>query len=179
MNILAFGASSSKKSINKQFVNYVAKQFENDSIELLDLNDFALPIFSVDYELEFGIPEDANRFYSKILNSDLIIISLAEHNGTYTAYFKNLFDWVSRIELKLFQGKKLFLVSTSPGARGGLGVMETALVRFPIHGAEILNHFSLPFFQKNFDDIKGIIDENLKSSFDKILKEVKLKLTID
>lgn len=176
MKIVAFGTSSSKNSINKKFAKYVADQFENETLELIDLSEINLPMFSVDYELEIGIPEIASKFYSKIISADFIVISLAEHNGTYTAFFKNLFDWISRIELKFFQNKKIFLLSTSPGGRGGLGVMEAALIRFPIHGAEILNHFSLPFFQKNFNENKGIIDEDLKSSFEKILNDVKTKI---
>lgn len=176
MNIIAFGASSSKKSINKAFATYVAARFQHPQVEVLDLNDFPLPLYSVDNEMELGIPEYAKQFHAKIQSADFIVISLAEHNGTYTAAFKNLFDWVSRIELKMFANKKLFLVSTSPGGRGGLGVMETALVRFPIHGAEILAHFCLPFFQKNFDAEKGIIEETLKTQFETILTEVNRKL---
>ena len=48
--IIAFGASSSKQSINKQLATYAANQFENTSIEILDLNDYEMPIFSIDKE---------------------------------------------------------------------------------------------------------------------------------
>ena len=51
--IIAFGASSSKTSINKEFATYVAYQFQNASIEILDLNDYEMPIFSVDKETKF------------------------------------------------------------------------------------------------------------------------------
>lgn len=46
--IIAFGASSSKNSINKQLAIYVAGQFKNASVEILDLNDYEMPIFSTD-----------------------------------------------------------------------------------------------------------------------------------
>ena len=39
MNVLAFAASSSKKSINKQLVTYASGLLENANIEILDLND--------------------------------------------------------------------------------------------------------------------------------------------
>ena len=64
--IIAFGASSSKTSINKQLATYVANQFKNTAIEILDLNDFELPLFSVDRESETGIPKLAHDFYEKI-----------------------------------------------------------------------------------------------------------------
>lgn len=175
MNIIAFGASNSKHSINKQFAIYTAKQFQSQNTEILDLNDFPLPIYSIDTEKETGIPENAKKFYTKIKNADFVIISLAEHNGTYTTAFKNLFDWLSRQDSKMFS-KKMLLLSTSPGKRGGLGVMEAALVRFPLHGAEILGHFCLPVFEKNFDAEKGIIDDVLKTQLETVLSEVKSKL---
>ncbi|MDZ7613633.1 MAG: NAD(P)H-dependent oxidoreductase [Flavobacteriaceae bacterium] len=151
MKIVAFGASSSKHSINKRFAHYTA-QLLDPKAELLDLADFPLPVFSVDLEKEEGIPVQAMNFITKIKSANLLVISLAEHNGSYTAAFKNLFDWTSRAEPKLFAGMKMLLLSTAPGPRGGLGVMEAALVRFPIHGANIVAHFSLPKFAENFDE---------------------------
>lgn len=173
MKILAFGASTSKNSINKTFASFTASQFENTDIEVLDLNDFDLPIFNVDLEKEKGIPENAILFYNKLKTADLIIISLAEHNGTYTAAFKNLFDWVSRYKLNMFEDKKILLLSTATGPRGGLGAMQSALSRFPIHGAKISGNFTLPKFQTNFDYENGIINEDLKIEFNKIIEEIK------
>jgi len=121
MKFLAFGASTSKASINKRFVAYIGTYFEGT--EVIDLNDFELPVYSIDLEEESGIPENVIRFYDKLSAADIIIISLAEHNGTYTAAFKNLFDWTSRYKSKLFESKRLILAATSPGQRGGKGVM--------------------------------------------------------
>lgn len=42
--LLAFGASNSSDSINKQLAKYSSKQFKNVNIELLDLNDYEMPI---------------------------------------------------------------------------------------------------------------------------------------
>ena len=176
MNILAFGASNSKNSINKQWATYVAKQFSSNTTEILDLNHFPLPIYSVDTEQESGIPENAVKFYDKIKNADFIIISFAENNGNYTAAYKNLFDWMSRHDIKMFEDKKMLLLSTSPGGRGGLGVMQTALNFLPHVGANIIASFSLPFFQKNFDVEKGILEDTLKTQFESVLAEVKNKI---
>ena len=165
MKIITFGASSSKNSINKTFAHYTAQQFQNATIEFLDLNDYSLPLFSVDSENEMGIPQNAKDFYLKMLNSDLLVISMAEHNGSYSAAFKNLLDWISRYEGKVFANKKMFLLSTSPGARGGESVLEAALARFPRHAAEIVEHFSLPNFEANFDQEKGILDQTLRKSY--------------
>jgi NAD(P)H-dependent FMN reductase len=172
MKIIAFGASSSRHSINKRFAQFTANQFRESDVEMLDLNDFPLPLFSVDEQSESGFPANAIRFYDKLRSADLIIISLAEHNGSYTSAFKNLFDWLSRFENKFFSGRKLFLLSTSTGARGGLSVMESARMRFPKHGAEIAAHFSLPDFDDNFDPVSGISGSTLKNEFNDRVRKV-------
>jgi NAD(P)H-dependent FMN reductase len=168
MKILAFGASYSKSSINKVFASYVANQIGAAEVEVLDLNQYDLPLFTVDKEMEIGAPELVKDFLNKIEKSDLLVISMAEHNGSYTAAFKNLFDWTSRSKLKMFENKKVILLSTSPGPRGGKGALDAALVRFPIHGANIIMTFTLPKFADNFALGEGIINEELR-------KELELK----
>jgi chromate reductase, NAD(P)H dehydrogenase (quinone) len=159
MNIVAFGASSSKNSINKKLANYIAHQFSNSSIQLLDLNDYEMPIYSIDREQEFGIPDEAKSFINELENADVIIISFSEHNGTYTAAFKNIFDWASRVKLKMFEDKKMILLSTSQGPRGGQTVLDMAVDRFPRHGAEIVGSIALPVFRDNFSEENGVINE--------------------
>ena len=155
--IIAFGASSSKNSINKQLAIFAANQFQNASVEILDLNDYEMPIFSVDKEKENGIHPLAQEFYSKLGSADLIIISFAEHNGNYSTAFKNILDWTSRINAKTFQEKPMLLLATSPGARGGSSVLDIATKRFPFQGGNVKGSFSLPSFYENFDVVNGII----------------------
>jgi len=161
--IIAFGASSSKQSINKQLATFAANQFQNVSVEILDLNDYEMPIFSVDKEKENGIHPLAQEFYSKLGSADLIIISFAEHNGNYSSAFKNILDWTSRINAKTFQEKPMLLLATSPGARGGSSVLEIASKRFPFQGGIVKGSFSLPSFYENFDVINGIIHPEYKN----------------
>ena len=122
--IVAFGASSSKNSINKEFSYFAAKQIDNAVINIMDLNDFEMPIFSIDSEKEHGIPKLAYEFKLNLKKADGIIISFAEHNGAYTAAFKNIFDWISRVEKIVWYNKPMFLLATSDGSRGGLSVLE-------------------------------------------------------
>ncbi len=172
--IIAFGASSSKTSINKKLATYAANQFENAQVEVLDLNDYELPVFSVDKEAENGISQLAQDFYSKIGSADLIVISFAEHNGNYSAAFKNIFDWTSRINAKFFQEKPVLLLATSPGARGGSSVLEIAKARFPFQGAVVKGSFSLPSFYENFDVANGIINNEFKNQLLGVIAAVEL-----
>ena len=109
--LLAFGASNSSTSINKQLAKYAAGLFKNAQVDLLDLNDYEMPIYSYDREKKDGFPQLANDFYKKIGEADFILISFAEHNGAYSTAFKNIFDWMSRINGKTFQEKANVIAS--------------------------------------------------------------------
>ncbi len=161
MKILAFGASTSSQSINRQFANFTAAQVPGATVTDLDLRSFDLPIYSSDEESTNGIPAAALQFIELIRAHDAIVISMAEHNGSYTSAFKNLYDWASRSEQKVWANKPMLLLSTSPGARGGATVIETAKATFSRMGADIQMSFSLPSFHTNFDSQQGVTHTNL------------------
>lgn len=163
--ILAMGASSSAQSINKQLAAFSISQIEGFDVNLIDLNDFEMPIFSFDKEQATGIPPEAKNFKSLIAESDGIIISFAEHNGSYSSAFKNIFDWTSRIEPSMWLDKPMFLLATSPGSRGGLSVLTLAVNDFPHRKGKVVAQFSLPSFQSNFTTENGISDEELLKNF--------------
>jgi len=167
--IIAFAGSNSKTSINKQLASYASSLVNNVETTVLDLNDFELPLYGIDYEIDHGIPGNAHRFLEYIKSTDGIILSFAEHNGAYATVFKNIFDWMSRIDGKLWSEKPMLLMATSPGGRGGATVLDIAEARFPYMGGNIVGKFSLPSFGDNFKDGK-IINADLNSQ---LIEEVK------
>ncbi|HEU4497673.1 MAG TPA: NAD(P)H-dependent oxidoreductase [Flavobacterium sp.] len=171
MKIIAFAGSSSLNSINKKLATYVAHLFKDAEAEVLDLNDFEMPLFSVDKENEIGRHEAAALFLEKIRSADVVAISLAEHNGNYSAAFKNVLDWCSRTRTDVFQNKPVLLMAASPGGRGGRSVLEIAENNLPRYGAQIKAVFSLPEFNRNFD-LEGskIADEALDLQLKEIVK---------
>ena len=172
MKIIAFGASPSKNSINKKLATYAATLFENAELEVLDLNDFQMPIFTVDIEPAIGQHELAKAFLAKIATADILVVSMAENNGNYSAAFKNIFDWCSRITGKVFQEKPMLLMATSPGARGGASVLEIAKKAFPFYGGNVKATFSLPSFDTNFDIEKGEISTiELRKELQKLITD--------
>lgn len=173
MKVIAFAASSSKQSINKQLVTYAAGLVENAEVEILDLNDYELPLFSVDKEAELGQPALAKAFLEKLASADALVISFAEHNGNYSAAWKNLFDWCSRIEQKIFQKKPVILLSTSPGDRGGASVLEIAVNSVPRFAADVRGSMSLPAFYDNFDqENQQIINPALDQQLRRLMAEL-------
>ena len=149
---------TNKQTENKQLAKYASSLVENTEVKILDLNDFSLPVYGIDIETENGIPENASKFLNEIKNANGIIVSLAEHNGNFTVAFKNLYDWMSRVEQKLWNNKPLLVMATSPGGRGGASVLEIAKNGFPHMGGNVVASFSLPIFFDNFKE--GIISED-------------------
>ena len=168
MKILAFGASNSTTSINKLLATYAASLINDAKIEILDLNDFELPIFSEDLEKEIGQPKLA-----KINYADAIIVSFAEHNGTYTAAFKNLFDWASRITRDVYQNKPVVFISTSPGPGGAANVLKVATEAAKYFAADLKGSLSVPSFYDNFDSsTKQLSNEELKQALENVVKNI-------
>jgi len=163
MKILAFAASSSRNSINKNLVTYATELLEggiidDTDIEIIDINDFEMPLYSADREMEGGVPDLAHLFYKKIGDADALLISFAEHNGSYTAAFKNLYDWTSRIDMKVYQDKPVVMLATSIGPGGASRVLSTAKESAPFFGAQVVADLSVPTFHQNFDLESGRIN---------------------
>ncbi|MGG5577241.1 NADPH-dependent FMN reductase [Myroides sp. C15-4] len=174
MKITAFAASNSTQSINLELVKHAVRDLTEHDIQILDLNDYEMPIYSPERNQE-GVPARALAFNQILKESDALIIGLAEHNGTFSTAFKNIFDWGSRADKGLFQQKPMFLLSTSPGPRGGQFVMESAKNIFPFFGGNIASHFSLPSFQDNFR-AGHIVNDHLKIEFEARLNDFKSTL---
>lgn len=167
--ILAFAGSNSSTSINFQLVKHTASLIRGHHIQTMDMAMFDLPMFSVDHERDHGYANSLAELRDDIHKADGLLLSVNEHNGNPSAYFKNLVDWLSRLELNFLDNTKIFLMSTSPGRRGAsssLAVVEKLLPRF---GGEIISTFSLPSFGHNFKSGEGITDNELAESHKKAL----------
>ncbi|EGA67418.1 NAD(P)H-dependent oxidoreductase [Vibrio brasiliensis] len=151
MRIVAFGASNSSTSINKALATYAASQVEGAQVQVLDINDYSVPMFSEDKEKEIGQAEGAQQFLADLAEADAIVVSYAEHNGYYPAAYKNLFDWASRINRSVFQDKPVVYLATSPGPGGAQTVLAAATASAPYFGADVKASVSVPSFYDNFD----------------------------
>lgn len=169
--VIAFGASNSSTSINKIFATWVAGKIENTEVEVIDLNDFEMPMYAPDLENKEGIPSNTRKFKEKLETADAFVISMAEYNGNYAPVFKNTQDWLSRIDRNIWGNKPVFLLATSPGRMGALSSLNIAKASFPHMGAKIISTFSLPEFYSNFSNENGINERELEESFSKELSK--------
>jgi NAD(P)H-dependent FMN reductase len=156
MKILSFAATNNQQSINKQLVTHatevLAERIGTDAeVEIIDLNDYEMPIYSIDRENEAGVPAEAHRFFNQVREADVVLISFAEHNGSYTAAYKNLYDWASRINMRVYDNKPMLLLATSPGPGGAGNVLRAAAETLPHFGADVRGRFALAQFHDHFD----------------------------
>ncbi|MCB2067405.1 MAG: NAD(P)H-dependent oxidoreductase [Erythrobacter sp.] len=155
--VLAFAASNSSVSINRQLVEYAASLIDDAEVETLDIHDYEMPIYRHDREEAGGIPQLAHQFLARVGEADMLLISFAEHNGLYSAAFKNLFDWCSRIGRNVWQNKPMVLLATSHGPGGAARVLKLAEEAFPIFGGEVRGTLSVPLFGEAFDSDAGVL----------------------
>ena len=156
MKILSIPASNSGTSINRQLLTYAKAIIEESSpeveVEMVDINDYELAIYSPEREEAGGIPDKAKELFDKIGAADAIMMSFAEHNGSYTAAWKNTYDWASRVDQQVYQQRPVLMLAASPGPRGGAGVLGAATMSAPFFGAELVGSLGVGTFYEAFDE---------------------------
>ena len=173
--ILAFAGSNSSTSINYELVKYTASQIENHNIQTLDMSKYPFPMYSSQEEKEKGFSNSLVEFKNYIQKADGLVLSVSEHNSNPSAYFKNVLDWLSRLERKFLENTSILLMSTSPGKRGGIGALGVVQELLPRFGGNIVSTFSLPSFGLAFSNGE-IVDSSLKQQHLEALNDFLQKL---
>ena len=141
MKTLAFAASNHSQSINRALVGYAATRLQaiapQVTVEFIDINDFEMPIYSIDRERNDGIHPLAQALFDKIGAADAVLVSFAEYNGYVTAAWKNIYDWMSRSDSKVWQDKPMVIMAASPGPRAGANVLQPQQFTAPFLGMDI------------------------------------------
>lgn len=125
--ILAFAGSTRTDSFNKKLVKIAATgAMEGGAdVTVIDLRDFAMPLYDGDLEQQQGLPSNAKKLKDLMLSHQGLLISAPEYNSSISGVLKNTIDWVSRPSageesLACFKGKVAGIMSASPGGLGGL-----------------------------------------------------------
>lgn len=150
-HILFIAGSNSPDSINKKVIEYTAGLFKKNKTTVLDLRDYPLPIFSVEIEEKDGVPENAFALGELFKDHDAVVFSVAEHNGSITAFFKNALDWTSRTQknYRILENKPVLLFSASITPGGGKDAASHAELIFTrrLRG-RVISKVSIPRFSE-------------------------------
>lgn len=125
--ILAFAGSTRTDSFNKKLVKIAAEGARDAGadVTVIDLRDFAMPLYDGDLEQKEGLPSNARKLKDLMLSHKGFLIASPEYNSSISGVLKNTIDWASRQSegeqpLACFQGKVAGIMSASPGGLGGL-----------------------------------------------------------
>lgn len=138
--ILAMAGSSRTGALSTRLRDAAAAALATAgaNVESLDLRTLDLPLYDGDFEASHGVPDGARRLRDALLKADGVLLVTPEYNGFPTPLALNAWDWLSRLAgegdlpsgLTATAGKPLALLSSSPGAMGGmraLGLMRQFL----------------------------------------------------
>ena len=175
--ILAFAGSTRVESFNKKLVKIAAAGVvkAGADVSLIDLRDFALPLYDGDLEERDGLPANAKKLKQLFLAHDGLLLSCPEYNSGITAVLKNTIDWVSRTEtddekpLACYAGKVVGLMSASPGALGGLrGLVQVRAILGNIKVLVLPDQIAVAKAHEAFHPDDSLKDPKQQTAVDKL-----------
>jgi len=164
LKLLAFAGSLRKESLNKKLLAIacdIARK-KGAEVKLIELSEFAMPLYDGDIEEKQGIPASASKLKDLFNNVDGVIISAPEYNYSTSGTLKNTIDWVSRIKPQPFKQKQMLLMSASPSMVGGNRGLWSLRMPLEALGAFVYPEmFSLSIAHEAFDPKGQLKDVNL------------------
>ena len=169
--ILTIAGSNSSKSINVQLVQFAGTLLKDRQVDNLDLLQYNTRVYNADEEEKEGVPKQIVALFDLLKTYDGFIIATPEHNGGLPAFFKNILDWLSRIDRDIFGDKPVCLLATSPGGYGAASALKTLSAMLPRFGADVKSEYSLVSFYDNFDvEKQKISNEEELTRLDKVVQ---------
>ncbi len=130
---------------------------QNCEVELINLVDLRLPLYSTIEEEENGIPESVLDLATKILDLKAFIIVAPEYNGVMPPVLNNAMAWTSRATKDwrdAFNDKIVGLATHSGG--GGAKGLQAMRIQFQHLGANILARELLTTYEKQLNEETAI-----------------------
>lgn len=171
--ILAFAGSTRRDSFNRKLLPLAVAGAREAGLEVtvVELADYAMPLFDQDLEAASGLPEPAKKLKQLFAEHQGLLIASPEYNSSVTPLLKNTLDWISRPSapgepgLTAFKGKAAGLVSASPGALGGLrGLVHLRSILGNIDVLVIPTQTSVPKAMDAFADDGSLKDAKQQAS---------------
>lgn len=172
-NIVAIVGTNSKKSTNRQLLQYIQRRFKDvANIELVEINE--VPLFTKFNRGEY--PESVLTISQKIEAADGVIISSPEYDHSVPASLMNLLEWLS-LGLYSLVDKPVMLTGASYGRLGSLRakghlrqIMDSPELKArAMPSSEFLVGESLRAFDKNGDLKNPALVKQLDNLFEDFL----------
>lgn len=136
-------------------------------VELINLVDLDLPLYSTKAEEKLGVPNVAKELAEKILELKAFIIVAPEYNGVMPPVLNNAMAWTSRATKSWRDAfnEKVVAVATHSGGGGAKGLQAMRMM-FQHLGANIIARELLTTYEKpiNEDTANNMIIQLAKLS---------------
>ena len=121
-------------------------------VELINLVDLNLPLYSTVEEKANGIPDAAKTLSEKLGAAKSFVVVAPEYNGTLPPVLNNAVAWVSRSgdDWRVAFGGKLAAVATHSGG-GGQKVLNAMRVQLAHLGCTVIARELLTHYQKQLN----------------------------
>ncbi len=126
---------------------------QGSKVELIDLVDLNLPLYSTKEEEKNGVPVQAKELASKILDLKAFIIIAPEYNGVMPPVLNNAMAWTSRSTKDwrdAFNEKIVGLATHSGG--GGTKGLQAMRMMFQHLGANVIAREILTTYEKPLNE---------------------------
>lgn len=169
--ILAFAGSLREHSFSKRVVRTAIEGAKNEGADVtyVDLRDYPMPIYNADDHENRGFDENALAFQKLLGESDGFLICSPEYNGSIPGGLKNAIDWASRKsesygQIEVFKGKCAAIMTSSPGAFGGIRCLNHLRASLTIMLVNVLpSEIAVSKVNSLFDgDSQEMTDEKMK-----------------
>ncbi|MBA2777738.1 NADPH-dependent FMN reductase [Billgrantia kenyensis] len=178
--ILVFAGSAREQSYNKRLARLAAERVEQAGglATFIDLRDYPLPLYDGDLENHEGLPANARSLQALLAEHQGLLLASPEYNGFITPLMKNTLDWMSRSDgkqsgLALFADRVAAVVSTSPGAFGGMRSLALLRQLLGNLGVTVLpNPLAIPRAAQAFSEAGELEDESQRDRLDALCRRL-------
>lgn len=161
--LLAFNGSTRSDSFHGRIIRALPALTPDDvRIAEFDLSD--VPFYNQDLEGDRQ-PAAVVAMRAAVAEADGIIFAAPEYNYSYSALTKNTIDWITRpMGAGALRGKKVMVISVTPGPGAGRKVAATIAEILPFLGNEVISVVNAAAIHEKMDANGRITDDDLTSA---------------
>lgn len=137
--------------------------------------DLTAPLYDGDEEDNEGVPDSIKVLNQRMDRAAALVVVSPEYNGLFPPLLKNTLDWMSRSTdeqpgAKVFRGKPVLLIGSSPGANGGLRALPHLRTQMANLGMHVYGpQLAVGQASKKVDEQGQVIDDDLAQRLDNLV----------
>jgi len=161
--VLAFNGSARSDSFHGRIIRALPA-LAPDDVRIAEFDLSEIPFFNEDLEGDRQ-PTAVVALRAAVTEADGIIFAAPEYNYSYSALTKNTIDWVTRpMGAGALRGKRIMVISVTPGPGGGRRVAATIAEILPFLGNEVTSVVNASTIHEKVGADGRITDEELVSA---------------